>query len=97
VISSSHRPLSDNTQLSQQKRSVPPAGFEPTISAGERPQTYVLGYGFVGARTDTTQQSGPAPDKEVKINHVVGGGSGYTETIRLMLSRKNSQMSGPTK
>ena len=32
---------SDNTQHSQQT-SMPPAGFEPTISAGERPQTYAL-------------------------------------------------------
>jgi len=32
-------------------------GFEPTISAGERPQTHALGYGYIGARTDTTQQT----------------------------------------
>jgi len=41
VISSSHRPLTDNTQHSQQT-SIPPVGFEPTISAGERSQTYAL-------------------------------------------------------
>ena len=35
VISSSQRPVPDNTQQSQQ--SMPPVGFEPTISAGERP------------------------------------------------------------
>jgi hypothetical protein len=29
--------------------SMPPVGFEPTISAGERPQTYTLG----GAATGT--------------------------------------------
>ena len=40
VISSSQRPLPKNTQHSQQT-SMPWAGFEPTISAGERPQTYV--------------------------------------------------------
>jgi hypothetical protein len=97
AISSSQRPLSDNTQLSQQKRSVPTAGFEPAITAGERPQTYALGYGCVGTRTDTTQQSGPAPDKEIKINHFVGGGSGYTETNSTgVLSRNNSQMPGAT-
>ena len=42
-------------------------GFEPTISAGERPQTYALGYGYIGARNDTTQQSGQTPDNEVEI------------------------------
>jgi hypothetical protein len=37
VISSSQRPLPDNTQKRQ--TSMPPVGFEPRISAGERPQT----------------------------------------------------------
>jgi hypothetical protein len=31
----------DNTQHSQET-SMPPEGLEPTISAGERPQTYAL-------------------------------------------------------
>jgi hypothetical protein len=35
VISSSQRPLPDNTQRSQ-RTSIPSVGFEPTISAGER-------------------------------------------------------------
>jgi hypothetical protein len=34
-----------------------PVGFEPTISAGERPQKYTLGYGYIGARTHTTKQT----------------------------------------
>ena len=44
VISSSQRPLLDNTQHSQQTdiHAPPRAGFEPTISAGERTQTYAL-------------------------------------------------------
>jgi hypothetical protein len=42
VISSSQRPLPENTQHSQQTNIHAPVGFEPTISAGERPQTYVL-------------------------------------------------------
>jgi hypothetical protein len=41
VISSSQRPLPDNTQHSQQTF-TPPVGFEPKISAGERPQTHAL-------------------------------------------------------
>ena len=31
--------------------------FEPTVSTGERQQTYALGYGYIRARTDTTQQT----------------------------------------
>jgi len=41
VISSSRRPLPNNTQHSQQT-SMPPSGFELTISAGGRLQTYAL-------------------------------------------------------
>ena len=41
VISSSQRPLPDNTQHSQQT-SMPLVGFEPTTSVGVRPQIYVL-------------------------------------------------------
>jgi len=40
----------------------------------------VLDYGYTGARTDTTQQSGQTPDKEVKIKNVTVCVSGYTET-----------------
>jgi hypothetical protein len=42
VISSSQRPLPDNTYTHDRQTSMPPLGFEPTISAGERPQTYNL-------------------------------------------------------
>ena len=38
VISSSQRPLPDNTRHSQQTNIHAPVGFEPKISAGERPQ-----------------------------------------------------------
>jgi len=66
---------------------MPPVGFEPTISAGERPQTYALGYGYIGARTDTTQQSGQTPNKEVEIKNVTVCVSGYTESdTTIMLS-----------
>ena len=41
MISSSQGPLPDNTQHSQQT-SMSPMGFEPIISADERPQTYAL-------------------------------------------------------
>jgi hypothetical protein len=39
-----------------------------------------LGYGYIGARTDTTQQSGQTPDKEVEIKNITVYVSGYTET-----------------
>jgi hypothetical protein len=43
VISSSQRPLPYNTQHSQQINiHASPVGLKPTISAGERPQTYAL-------------------------------------------------------
>ena len=43
VISSSQIPLPDNTQYTKETDlHAPPVRFEPTISAGERPQTYAL-------------------------------------------------------
>jgi hypothetical protein len=56
-----------------------PVGFEPTISEDKRPQTYALGYGYIEARTDTTQQSGQTPDKEVEIKNITVYVSGYTK------------------
>ena len=41
VMSSSQRPLPDNTQQNRQT-SMPTVGFKPTISADELPQTYAL-------------------------------------------------------
>jgi hypothetical protein len=51
VISSSQRPLPDNTQHSQQTDIHAPVGFEPTISRVERPQTYVLDRTATGTGT----------------------------------------------
>jgi len=55
-----------------------PVEFEPTILAGERSQTYALGSGYIEARTDTTQQSGQTPDKEVEIKNITVYVNGYT-------------------
>ena len=44
----SQRPPPDNTQHSRQT-SMPPVGFESTISAGERPQTCALDRAATGA------------------------------------------------
>ena len=52
VISPSQRPLPDNTQHSQQTDiHIPPMGFEPTSSAGERQQTYALDRAATGTST----------------------------------------------
>jgi len=40
----------------------------------------VLGYGYTGARNDTTQQSGQTPDKEVVIKNITVYVSVNTET-----------------
>jgi hypothetical protein len=47
VITSSQRPLPDNTQHAQQT-STPLVGFETTISAGKRLQTYALDLAATG-------------------------------------------------
>jgi len=49
-------------------------------SAGRVPDKPTLGYGYIGTRTDTTQQPGQTPDKEVEIKHITDYVSGYTET-----------------
>ena len=41
---------------------------------------HALGRGYTEARTDTTQQSGQTPDKEVEIKNITVYVSGYTET-----------------
>jgi hypothetical protein len=48
VINPSQRLLPDNTQHSQQT-SMPQVGYEPTISAGERPKTYALDRATTGS------------------------------------------------
>jgi len=61
-------------------------------------EIYFLGRGYVGARTDTTQQSGQIPDKEVDINLITVYVSNYNETDTTgMLSPNNGQMSGANK
>ena len=54
-----------------------------------------LGYGYIGARTDTTQQSGQTPDKEIEINHATAYVSGYTKSDPTgMLFPNNCRLSG---
>ena len=57
---------------------MPSAGYETAIPAIEL-QTYALGYSYIGARTDTTQQSGQTPDKEVEIKNITVYVKGHTE------------------
>jgi DNA-binding sugar fermentation-stimulating protein len=42
--------------------------------------TTALGCGYIEARTDTTQQSGQTPDKDVEIKNITVYVNGYTET-----------------
>jgi hypothetical protein len=39
-----------------------------------------LGYGYIGARTNTTQHSGQTPEKEVEIKNITVYVSGYNES-----------------
>jgi len=58
----------------------------------------LLGRGYTAVRTDTTQQSGQTPDKEVDINHITLYVSGYTETDTTgMLSPNNGRLFGANK
>jgi len=78
VISPTQRPLTESTQHSHETY-MRLAGFEPVIPRSERPQTHALCYGYIGARTDTTQQSGQTPDKEAEIKNITVYVSDYTE------------------
>jgi hypothetical protein len=42
--------------------------------------TAKYGRGYIDARTDTTQQTGQTPDKEVEIKNTIVYVSDYTET-----------------
>ena len=55
-------------------------GFETTISADKRPQTYALGYGYIEARNNTTQEAGQTTDNEVEMQNITLYVSGCTET-----------------
>jgi len=56
---------------------------------------WAWGRGYIEARTDTTQQSGHTPDKEVDINHITVYVSRYTETNTIgMLSPNDGRLSG---
>ena len=83
VISSSQRPLPDKTQHSQQKISMPSVGFEPTISAGDPPQTYALD----GAATGTGNTKCLAALIQVCERVVVGQSSCYSDSLRAEWSR----------
>ena len=79
VISSSQRPLylrAHNTHSRQ--TSMPPVGFEPTISAGERPLTYALDraatgiglYQYLGVGFTNTQKTLISTHSPLTVRHV---------------------------
>jgi len=51
-------PLDECSILRTEKHQMPPTGFEPTISAGERPQTYALDRTATGPAVRLIQSSG---------------------------------------
>jgi hypothetical protein len=59
-------------------RNSEPPGW-PNDLAPVKP-IFFLGYGYIEARTDTTQQPGQTPDKEVEIKNITVYVSGYNET-----------------
>ena len=69
VISSSQRPLPDNTKHQQQKTSMPPARFEPAIPAGERPQIYALDCTTTGIGSRHTHTHTHAHKNSLLPNH----------------------------
>jgi hypothetical protein len=42
-----------------------------------------LGRGYIGARTDTTQQSGQTPEKEAEMNHIAVYSAATLKPMRL--------------
>ena len=85
VISSSQRPLPDNTQHSQQKNIHAPVGFEPKISAGERPQTCALDRAATGSYKSITisleASTGPQVSRRFRLREFVG--SRHMKVVRL--------------
>jgi hypothetical protein len=51
-----------------------------TLAESRNRELLFLGRGNIEARTDTTQQSGQTPDKEVEIKNITVYVSGHTET-----------------
>jgi hypothetical protein len=80
MISSSQRLLLDNTRRSQQTNVHAPGGIRTHDLSRRAAADLALGRGYIGVRTDTTQQSGQTPDKEVEIKNFTVFVSGYTET-----------------
>ena len=73
------------TNSSSESKGIPlnalhPSGFPPVLWKHLFSPNTALGYGYIGARTDTTQQSGQTPDKEVEIKNITVYVSGYSET-----------------
>jgi hypothetical protein len=88
VISSSQRPLPDNTNIHDRPTSIPAVGFEPTISAGERPYTYALDRAATG--TDETEIKEikyyyfGSPRNKMERNSVMGMGDFTVLNGRIM-------------
>ena len=84
VISSTQRPLPDNSQ--QINTYVPSVGFEPTISAGERPQTYALDRAASGTGTKSTIRI--IKSSLIQLAGRVNLMGGETSTFRVLVGKE---------
>jgi len=79
VISSSQRPLTETHNTHNIQTYIHRVGFEPTISAGERPQTHALG----GTASGTSCHPLKVSLNNIQINKFAVGGNVVYFTARL--------------
>jgi hypothetical protein len=95
VISSSQKPLPDKAQYSQQTNFHAPVSFEPTISAGERPQTYDLDRAAAGTGGNTQLQGQNYQFALKKVWSVTANLSNrYTKMYTIFLSTSTEASEG---
>ena len=88
MISASQRPLPDNTKHSEQT-DIPTGGRDPTISVGERPQTYALHRAATGGGGGRRRRSGSGVGGGVSGS---GGSSGCSSINSSSTSRSSSNI-----
>jgi hypothetical protein len=59
-----------HTTLTKNKHPCPRRDSKLQFQQNNRPHIHALGYGYIGARNETTQQTGGTPDKEVEIKNI---------------------------
>jgi hypothetical protein len=77
VIGQSQRPLTTHNTHNRQT-SMPPVGFEPTISVGERPQTYAI------------DRAATVADKYISLDVFIFSDKATFETLCILMSEGNA-------